>query len=69
MASGFELWEQGDQNGALEFMDKAIEMVPFEDHPAFAALWFDRANWLEDMGRYDEAEDSRETGFAWERGE
>jgi len=69
MAITGELWGSGDLYGALESIERAIDMVPFDEHPAHAWLWCDRAALLDELGEHDEADASREICFAWERGE
>ncbi len=61
--------EQGDMEGALDALDKALRLVPDEEHQPYAWLWCDRGGLLEALGRPDEANDSFQTCAAWEHGE
>jgi serine/threonine protein kinase len=69
MALRMDLQNQGDLNGSLVAIDRAIGMVPPEDHRGFAWIWCERSALLEKMNRLDEANDSRNICEAWERGE
>jgi serine/threonine protein kinase len=59
----------GDIDGAIIAMERAIDTVPANDHRAFAWLWCDRGTLLDEVGRHDEADASRETCMRWDRGE
>jgi len=61
--------EQGDLESALEALDKALRLVPNEEHQPFAWIWCDRGGLLETLGRPDEANDSFQNCAAWEQGE
>ena len=60
---------QGDMDGALAGIEKAIDLVPGNEHPPHAWLWCDRAGILEALDRPEEADESYQTCGAWERGE
>lgn len=60
---------QDDPEGALDAIDRAISMVPDEEHQPYFWLWCDRGGLLEALGRPDEAGESYETCAAWEHGE
>ncbi len=64
-----ELHEAGDLEGSLGAIDEALDKVPDDAHPDFAWLWCDRGGLLDEVGRHDEADASRETCMVWERGE
>jgi serine/threonine-protein kinase len=59
----------GDFDGAIDYLDRAIGMVPEEDHQGYAHLWCERGDILRDMGNHDEVGFSDEMCGAWERGE
>ncbi|MBC8336879.1 MAG: protein kinase [Anaerolineales bacterium] len=61
--------EQGDMEGALEALDKALRLVPHEEQQGYFWLWCDRGGLLETLGRPDEANDSFQNCAAWEHGE
>jgi serine/threonine-protein kinase len=64
-----EAWDIGDPDLAFHLLDRAIDMVPDDEHPPFAYLWCQRADFLRGMDRIDEAVENEETCGAWERGE
>lgn len=57
---------QGDMDGALAAIEKAIDLVPNDEHPPHAWLWCDRAGILEALGDPGEAEASFEMCAIWE---
>jgi len=69
IAMAQDLSGQGDVEGAIEAFGRAAEMVPPEDHRAFAWVWCDRATMLDTLGRHDQAEGDRGICDAWDRGE
>ncbi|NQU30934.1 MAG: serine/threonine protein kinase [Anaerolineae bacterium] len=69
MALVGERMEQGDMDGALSAIEKAIDLVSENEHQAHSWLWCDRAGILETLDRPEEANESYQTCGAWERGE
>jgi serine/threonine protein kinase len=59
----------GDMDGAIQALERAIDTVPDDEHQTFAWLWCDRGGLLDEVGRHDEADASRETCMVWDRGE
>jgi serine/threonine-protein kinase len=64
-----EAWEFGDHDLAFHLLDRAIDMVPPDEHQAFAYLWCQRADFLRGLDRVDEAVENEENCWVWERGE
>ena len=64
-----EMQSRGDLDGALAAMEKATSMVTRERHTDYAWIWCERAIVLEQLGRIDQSQESREICAAWERGE
>jgi preprotein translocase subunit Sss1 len=64
-----QLQAHGDLDGVLAAMDKATSMVPRERHTDFAWIWCERAIVLEQLGKINQSDESREICAAWGRGE
>jgi serine/threonine protein kinase len=62
-------WDSGDPELSIYFLDRAIEMVPPDEHPPYANLWCQRAGYMRAMNRMDEATANEDICRAWERGE
>jgi serine/threonine protein kinase len=64
-----EVWGNGDVEGALGIIDRAISLVPETDHPPFAQFWCMRAEALVALDRIDEAIWNFEDCQAWTEGD
>ncbi len=64
-----ELWEAGQQEEAIDYLDRAIDFVPDYEHINFSHLWCQRAEFLRELGRTDAAVFSEDICNVWKRGE
>jgi serine/threonine protein kinase len=64
-----ELSSGGEKQAALQAFDRAIGMVPAQDHIPNAVLWCDRAGVAEEMHNRDEAIRNYEMCIEWTQGD
>lgn len=62
-------WDSGDPELSIYFLDRAIDMVPPDEHPPYSQLWCQRGEFMRAMDRPEEAAANDEMCGAWERGE
>jgi serine/threonine-protein kinase len=64
-----DLQDAGEFEEAIGYIDRALDMVPDDEHQSFAHLWCQRAEYFRQLDNHDEAMHSDEMCNAWERGE
>jgi hypothetical protein len=69
LAEALSLRNVGDLEGGIWYLEQAIALVPPEDEVSNAYLWCDRAEFMEAMGLFEEAEGDFNLCIEWTRGD
>ncbi len=64
-----ETWGSGDLEGAIALIERAISLVPENEHPPYAQYWCMRGEAFMALDRYDEAIWSFEDCLDWTEGD
>jgi serine/threonine protein kinase len=67
-AQADQLRRQGDLEGYIQYIDKALDLVYSIDYPAFAILWCDRGDAERQLGQISQASGSYTNCIEWTQG-